>query len=109
PGPPAPYAPGDPDDARVAGQVVDHARFSAERVLQKMGDLFRERRVDLEQRRALRREHAGEVRCRAPDELQAVLPRGHREARLEGERRAFPDEMFERVVTEIRKVGDDEV
>src|SRR3982074_3454446 len=69
----APSAPGDPDDARVAGEIVDHARFSAERVLEKVRDLFRERRVDLEECRPVRSEHAIEVRRGPPDEVKAIL------------------------------------
>jgi hypothetical protein len=40
-------APGDADNASVAREVIDDARLSAERVLQKMRDLFSEWRVDL--------------------------------------------------------------
>src|SRR6266852_9855960 len=91
-------APGDLDDARFAGEIVDHARFSAERVLEKMRDLLREWRVDLEERRTTRREDARKVRGRAPDELEAILPGHDREPRLERERGAFADEMLEGVV-----------
>src|SRR6267378_8204016 len=103
----APSAPRDLDDAGVAGEVVDYARFSAERVLEKVRDLFRERRIDLEEGRPMRRKHAMEVRGRAPDELEAVLPRGHGEPRLVRERRALADQVLERVVAEIRQVRDD--
>src|SRR6267142_4128099 len=105
----APSAPRDLDDAGVAGEVVDHARFSAERVLEKVRDLFRERRIDLEERRPMRREDALEIRRRAPDELEAVLPRGHGEPRLVRERGALTHEMLERVVAQVRQVRDDDL
>src|SRR2546427_5315397 len=105
----APSASGHADDACVAREIVDHARFSAERVLEKMRDLFRERRVDLEERGATRCEDAVEVRRRAPDELEAILPRGHRETWFKCERGALTDEMLERVVPQVRQVRDDQV
>src|SRR2546423_13397899 len=100
----APSAPRDLDDAGLAGEVVDHARFSTERVLEKVRDLSGERRIDLEERRAVRREHAREIRRRAPDELEAVLSRGHRESRLASGRGGPADEMRERVVAQIWQV-----
>src|SRR6267378_8693528 len=105
----APSASGDADDARLAREIVDHARFSTERILEKMRDLFRERWIDFEERRAVRGENAVEVRRRAPDELETVLPRGHRETWLECERRALTDQMLERVIPQVGQVRDDHV
>src|SRR2546428_8867746 len=102
----APSASGDAHNACVAREIVDHARFSAERVLEKMRDLFRERRIDLEERGAMRCEDAVEVRRRAPDELEAILPRSHGETWLECERGALADEMLERVVPQVRQGRD---
>src|SRR5207245_4864596 len=98
-----------PDDARVAGEVVDHARLSAERVLEEVRDLLGERRVDLEERGPVRRENAWKVRRGAPDELEAVLPRHHGETWLERERGALADETREEVVSQIWKIRDDHV
>ena len=105
----APSAPGHLDDARVAGEIVDHPRFSTERVLEKVRDLFREWRIDLEERRPVRCEHARKIRRRAPDELEAILSRGHGETWLERERSALADEVLEPVVSEIGQVRDDQV
>src|SRR2546430_3910266 len=101
-------APRDLDDAGVTGEVVDDARFSAERVLEKMRDLFRERRIDLEERRPMWREHARKGRRRAPDELESVLTRGHGEPRLVFEARALADPKLSRDNPLVGQVPADE-
>src|SRR4029078_822070 len=99
--------PGDFDDARLACEIVDDAGLSTQRVLKQVRDLFRERRIDLEERRATRCEHAGEIRGRAPDELEPIFSRSHGEAWLERERGALAGEMLEGVVAQIGQVRDD--
>src|SRR4029078_377481 len=86
--------PGDFDDARLACEIVDDAGLSTQRVLKQVRDLFRERRIDLEERGATRCEHAGEIRGRAPDELEPIFSRSHGEAWLEREGGGLPGETL---------------
>ena len=102
-------APGDFDNARLARKILDDAGLSAQRVLKQVGDLFRERRIDLEKRRATRCEHAGEIGGRSPDELESILPRSDGKAWLERELGALADEVLEGVVAQIGQVRDDDV
>src|SRR2546430_15390306 len=84
-------------------------RSAADRVPEEIDDLVGKGRVDLEQSRASRSQHAPQTSGGAPDELEAVLSSRQRDARLERERCPVAEQMLERHVPQVGQVRDDHV